>query len=148
LKIKKIEGGKLVLSITKIFHFEAAHTISCYNGQCKNIHGHSYELHVTITGQVLNESNMLIDFKELKKIVEIQVTNDFDHALILKMSHENKEAYKTINTKIHWLKEEPTAEFLVTEIAQRIMPKLPSNITLKKLKLFETASCYVEWENE
>ncbi|MFZ4797381.1 MAG: 6-carboxytetrahydropterin synthase QueD [Bacteroidia bacterium] len=137
-----------MLSITKIFHFEAAHTISCYNGQCKNIHGHSYELHVTITGQELNESNMLIDFKELKKIVEIHVTNDFDHALILKSSDENVANYKTINTKIHWLKEEPTAEFLVMEIAQRISTNLPSNISLKKLKLFETASCYAEWEND
>lgn len=137
-----------MLSITKIFHFEAAHTISCYNGQCKNIHGHSYELHVTITGQVLNESNMLIDFKELKKIVELNVTNDFDHALILKSSTENKEAYKNLNTKIHWLSDEPTAEYLILEIAKRITPNLPANISLKKLKLFETASCYAEWEND
>ena len=137
-----------MLSITKIFHSESAHTISCYHGQCKNIHGHSYELHVTITGEELNDSNMSIDFKELKKIVGLNVTNDFDHALILKASDENIANYKTLNTKIHWLNAEPTAEFLIMEIAKRIMAKLPEKIILKKLKLFETASCYAEWEND
>ena len=137
-----------MLSITKIFHFEAAHTISCYHGQCKNIHGHSYELHVTITGEELNDSNMLIDFKELKKIVELNVTNDFDHALILKASDENLSNYKTLNTKIHWLNAEPTAEFLIMEISRRISSNLPEKIILKKLKLFETASCYAEWEKD
>jgi 6-pyruvoyltetrahydropterin/6-carboxytetrahydropterin synthase len=91
---------------------------------------------------------MLIDFKELKKIVELNVTNDFDHALILKASDENIANYKTINTKIHWLNAEPTAEFLIMEIAKRITENLPEKISLKKLKLFETASCYAEWEND
>lgn len=137
-----------MLSITKIFHFEAAHTISCYQGQCKNIHGHSYELHVTISGTELNETNMLIDFKELKKIVQINVTSDFDHALILKSSDENKLIYEKMSTKILWVKSEPTAEFMVMEMAKRIAPNLPENILLKKLKLYETASCYAEWEND
>lgn len=137
-----------MLSITKIFHFEAAHTISCYQGQCKNIHGHSYELHVTISGTELNETNMLIDFKELKKIVQLNVTNDFDHALILKSSNENKLIYEKMITKIIWVENEPTAEFLIMEIAKRIAKNLPENILLKKLKLYETASCYAEWEND
>ncbi len=137
-----------MLSITKIFRFEAAHTISCYDGKCKNIHGHSYELHVTVTGKTLNDSNMLIDFKDMKKVVQEFVINDFDHALMLKQNDKNKSSSSLLDTKILWLDEEPTAEYMLIEILKRIETHFPKNITLKRLKLHETATCYAEWEIE
>ncbi len=135
-----------MLSITKIFKFEAAHAISCYDGKCKNIHGHSYELHVTVSGKDLNESNMLIDFKDMKKVVEDLVIRDFDHSLMLKENDKNKSSSSKLDTKILWLEEEPTAEFMLLEILKRIGKQFPKNINLKRLKLYETATCYAEWD--
>ena len=136
-----------MLSITKVFTFEAAHAISCYEGACKNIHGHSYELHVTVAGKIVEEIAMIMDFKKLKSIVQQEVLNDFDHALMLKINEHNIDTSQSLNTKLIWMKEEPTAEYLLVEILARIRKQLPQDVLLKRLKLYETATCYAEWDN-
>ena len=74
--------------LTKIFHFEAAHALNGYDGKCRNIHGHSYELRVTVKGMPLNEpgnpkNGMVIDFHDLKQIVNQEVVDKLDHAFII-----------------------------------------------------------------
>lgn len=74
--------------VTKIFTFEMAHALLNYDGDCKNIHGHSYKLHVTILGKPLQnkehpKNGMVMDFKALKTIVKAKIINPFDHALVL-----------------------------------------------------------------
>lgn len=91
---------------------------------------------------------MLIDFKDMKKVVQEFVINDFDHALMLKQNDKNKSSSSLLDTKILWLDEEPTAEYMLIEILKRIETHFPKNITLKRLKLHETATCYAEWEIE
>ncbi len=134
-----------MLSITKLFHFEAGHRLSNYDGPCKNIHGHSYKLHITITGEKLN-NGILIDFKVLKKIVETVVINDMDHSLLLKRNELNLTATENLGSKILWLDEDPTAEYLVTYIGSKIKDELPEGIKLLRLRLYETDSCYAEME--
>ncbi|WP_460693029.1 6-pyruvoyl trahydropterin synthase family protein [Mucilaginibacter puniceus] len=75
-----------MIRITKIFHFEMAHALDGYNGACRNIHGHSYELHVTIASvkaedAYLHSPGFIIDFKELKKIINLAIIEKFDHKL-------------------------------------------------------------------
>lgn len=134
-----------MLSITKLFHFEAGHRLSNYEGPCKNIHGHSYKLHITITGEKLT-NGILIDFKVLKKIVETAVINEMDHTLLLKRNEFNIKATENLGSKILWLDEDPTAEYLVTYIGSKIKDELPEGIKLLRLRLYETDSCYAEME--
>ena len=77
-----------MITLTKIFRFEAAHAIYGYPGACAAIHGHSYELHVQIAGIDPVESfipgmGILMDFKDLKKVVQESVISKLDHQLIL-----------------------------------------------------------------
>ena len=69
--------------ITKEFHFEAAHLLNFHKGLCKNLHGHSYKLYVTVQSQKLNEESMVVDFSLLKKIVEDIIIKKFDHSCII-----------------------------------------------------------------
>ena len=74
--------------ITKIFRFEMAHALMGYDGLCSNIHGHSYELRVTVTGEPATATDspkcgMLMDFSDLKRIVNACIVERFDHALVL-----------------------------------------------------------------
>lgn len=67
---------KIMLSLTKIFHFEMAHAIYGYPGSCKNIHGHSYELQVTVTRDIEPQNyipapGFILDFKELKQFISV-----------------------------------------------------------------------------
>ncbi|MBP9185517.1 MAG: 6-carboxytetrahydropterin synthase [Bacteroidia bacterium] len=135
-----------MLSITKIFRFEAAHAISDYDGACKNIHGHGYELHVAVSTKSTLTNNMIIDFKVLKGIVNDAVINDYDHSLMLKTNSLNLESTHQINTKKLWLADEPTAEIMILDMAAKLQPVMPQNIYLKKLKLYETSTCFVTWE--
>ena len=77
-----------MLQVTKIFRFETAHAINGYPGQCKNIHGHTYHLHVTVSGTINQTANdpkqgLVIDFGIIKNLVYEQVIDKFDHALVL-----------------------------------------------------------------
>ncbi len=141
--------------ITKEFDFEMAHALLGYDGPCKNIHGHSYNLSVTIIGKPLEDEKsskfgMLLDFKLLKKIVKDCIINKFDHALILYKNHP-KELLTEINKnfeKIIIADYQPTSENIIIDFANRIKEKLPENIELFSLKLHETATSFSEWYKE
>ena len=135
-----------MLSITKIFNFEAAHRISNYEGACHNLHGHSYKLLVTLSGEQPGEDDMLIDFKVLKKIVQEEILSPLDHALILKDTMDHRETYEKLGHKLFWMKTEPTAERMVMWMAEVLQKAIPGTLRLKKLQLFETESSFVEWE--
>ena len=70
--------------LTKKFAFEMAHALEGYDGKCANLHGHSYHMEVTVKGTKLNADGMAIDFGAIKRIVQEQVVDRFDHALVLK----------------------------------------------------------------
>ena len=77
-----------MIRITKEFKFEMAHALHGYDGLCKNIHGHSYKLWVTVKGKVRNENGhvkdgMIMDFSALKEIVKSEIIDKYDHSLVL-----------------------------------------------------------------
>ena len=83
------------IRITKEFNFETGHALHGYDGLCKNVHGHSYKLSVTIKGQPINDpshvkNGMVIDFSDLKKIVREEIVYPFDHATVLNISTQIK----------------------------------------------------------
>ena len=84
-----------IIRLTKAFTFETAHALYGYDGKCKNIHGHSYKLYVTVKGIPSQDSNdvklgMVMDFGDLKKIVNEAVVDVFDHAILLNEDSPHK----------------------------------------------------------
>jgi len=139
------------LRLTKIFNFEAAHALCNYDGMCKNIHGHSYKLHITITGEQNNDKNspkygMVLDFSILKDIVNNKILNQFEHSLILNKEQnidfisDNKLSDRIIT--VHF---QPTAENLTLHFVEILKNNLPPNIQLFSVKLYETESSFAEW---
>ena len=62
------------ISITKEFKFETGHALYGYDGLCKNVHGHSYKLSVTVSGTPISDPKnkkygMVMDFGDLKEII-------------------------------------------------------------------------------
>ncbi len=143
------------IRITKEFKFEMAHALKGYDGPCKNIHGHSYELKVTIIGQPIKEEGhpklgMVMDFGDLKKIVRSVIVDIFDHALVLNSAMDSSLITKLSENfeKVILLDYQPTSELMIADFAQRIKEKLPQNISLKHLLLRETVTSYAEWYAE
>lgn len=141
-----------VIRITKEFHFEMAHALWNYEGPCRNIHGHSYALFVTISGEPMQrpghpKNGMLMDFSELKNIVKTQIIDQFDHALVVNKNTppDFAKQAKDLFGKIHFLDYQPTCENLIVDMAARLQKSLPSEVRLHSLRLYETASSYAEW---
>ena len=140
------------IRITKEFKFEMAHALKGYDGPCKNIHGHSYELSVTISGKPINDENnpklgMVMDFGELKQIIKREVVDLFDHALVLNNSMDT-DLLKSLSKnfeKVILTYYQPTSEMMIIDFASRISSELPSHVTLKYLLLRETVTSFAEW---
>jgi 6-pyruvoyltetrahydropterin/6-carboxytetrahydropterin synthase len=144
-----------LIRITKEFKFEMAHALVGYDGPCKNIHGHSYELKVTVAGNpIMDESDpklgMVMDFGDLKKIVRKTIVDVFDHALVLKNAYPETISSEIKNTfeKVIFLDYQPTSELMVADFAERIQAELPKSIQLKYVLLRETVTSYAEWYAE
>ncbi|KEO75820.1 6-carboxytetrahydropterin synthase QueD [Anditalea andensis] len=136
-----------MLSITKSFHFEAAHRISDYDGACQYLHGHSYKLEVTISGKEMVKGDMLMDFKILKSLVNKIAIEPWDHALILKDNEINHSEFDHLNGKTYWMETEPTAERMVLHLSEQLAGLLPQGFSVRRVKLYETDSCFAEYEN-
>jgi 6-pyruvoyltetrahydropterin/6-carboxytetrahydropterin synthase len=139
-----------MLQVTKIFRFETAHAIHGYPGPCGHIHGHSYVLHVTVacchppTGY-LPRSGFVMDFRELKELVNKSIIGEFDHRTILSEEYLHG-AFGPPFEKLAVWKMEPTAENMLLYIRDILRNKLPPNIRLRRLKLYETCDSYAVWE--
>ncbi len=144
-----------VIRITKEFHFEAAHALTGYDGPCKNIHGHSYGLSVTIKGAPQQDdtspkTGMIMDFSDLKKMIKTNIIDHFDHALILNKNHPHEviRILRESFSNLVFVDYQPTSENLLADFAERIRKILPEKVELAKLRLRETGSSFAEWRAE
>lgn len=142
-----------MLQITKIFHFEMAHAIYGYEGPCKHIHGHSYELHVTVSSRkpdtgFLPDPGFDIDFAEIKRLVNEQVIDQLDHALVLSVSFQQANPGPWQHEKLVTWPAEPSAENLLLFIAGALKNHLPAGTQIARLLLYETKNSYAEWLND
>lgn len=141
------------IRITKLFSFEAGHALYGYDGKCKNVHGHSYKLAVTVSGKPISDKKnvkfgMIIDFGDLKKIVKEEIVDVFDHATVFNKNTPHIELANLLKEKGHHIilvDYQPTSEMMVIDFAKKIKDRLPENIHLYSIKLQETESSFAEW---
>jgi 6-pyruvoyltetrahydropterin/6-carboxytetrahydropterin synthase len=141
------------IRITKQFSFETGHALYGYDGKCKNVHGHSYKLSVTVIGKPISDNSnvkfgMVIDFSDLKKIVKEEIVDVFDHATVFNKNTPHVELASELENRGHHVilvNYQPTSENMVTDFAQKIKNRLPADIKLHSLKLQETDTSFAEW---
>lgn len=139
------------IRLTKEFKFEMAHALKGYDGLCRNIHGHSYELLVTISGVPVSDTSsvklgMVMDFGDLKKIVRKSIIDEFDHALVLNRASANDFAPDVeMFGRTILVDYQPTSENMLIDFVARLKNQLPSNVKLHHLLLRETVTSYAEW---
>ena len=121
-----------MLTLTRRLTFEACHHLPFYDGACHRLHGHSYKMEVTVTGDVITDKEnpkcgMIIDFKDLNKLVNDVVISKYDHQ------------------DLNQFFSNPTAEIMVAIISHNIMDNLPDGVYLVSVKLWETEDSYAEY---
>lgn len=142
-----------MIRLTKEFSFESAHALWGYDGKCREIHGHSYRLFVTIKGEPISDEQnpklgMVMDFGELKSIVAREITDRLDHSFVMRRTEQAEALAKAMGsqfTNVVLVDYQPTCENMLIDFAARLKAALPKGITLHSLRLHETATSYAEW---
>jgi 6-pyruvoyltetrahydropterin/6-carboxytetrahydropterin synthase len=144
-----------MLTITRKLEFDAGHRIPDHKSQCRNLHGHRYALHITLSGAVVeqdgqSDNGMIMDFSDVKVLAKEHLVDVWDHAflvyekdLAVKQFLESMPGHKTVV-----LNRVPTVENLA-QIAFDILKgvfhdRYGRALRLSKLVLFETPNCWAE----
>ncbi len=142
-----------MIRLTKEFSFESAHALEGYDGACREIHGHSYRLFVTVKGDPIADlqsakCGMVIDFGDLKRVVGEQIISRLDHSFVMRRSPASEALAQSMSAQfknVILVDYQPTCENMLVDFAARIAPRLPAGVVLHSLKLHETATSYAEW---
>ena len=145
-----------IIRLTKEFTFESAHSLEGYDGACREIHGHSYRLFVTVKGKPSTDEydpkqGMVMDFGLLKQVVNEQIVSQLDHSFIVRRSEQGMQLREILGDhyqNIVMVDYQPTCENLLSDFAERLLEALPDEVELYSLRLHETASSYAEWYAE
>ncbi|UTR09992.1 6-carboxytetrahydropterin synthase QueD [Evansella sp. LMS18] len=125
--------------VSKEFTFDAAHHLHCYEGKCKNLHGHTYKVIFGISGFV-DETGLMIDFGDIKEIWKKEIEIHLDHRYL-------NETLPPMNT---------TAENMVVWIFEKMAEAVAVRETLSReqgarvefVRLYETPTSYAEARRE
>lgn len=148
-----------VITVTKEYHFDAAHRLTNYIGACSNIHGHSYRVQICFERgieiepgkrncEALNDQGMVVDFKDIYALIGKWIDEHLDHALIL-----DKSDTKVINSlnpekngfKVHFINGSPTAENMAIEIFNKVVGKTFEGMLYpRSVKVWETPTSFAE----
>ncbi len=123
-----------------------------YDGACRNIHGHSYKLEVTIIGTPVFDAQhpkygMVMDFDDLKSVVQESLLNAVDHALLLREDSppELVQTLQRLHHKLVLTPYQPTCEKMLLDFKSKLRNYLPVYVELHSLKLWETQNSFAEW---
>ena len=142
-----------MLTITRKLEFDAGHRIPDHNSQCRNLHGHRYALHLTLTGNVVTQNGrsdkgMIMDFSDIKELANRHLVDQWDHAFLV---YENDNHVRSFletmpGHKTVVLDRVPTVENLAHIAFEKLKPVFQSETGLRlvKLTLYETPNCWAE----
>lgn len=128
--------NRIPVKVTKFFEFEACHHLVKYSGACERPHGHSYKLYVTVEGVPNKNNGLVVDFKELKKVVNETIINKVDHYDLNEVMPQDFAMGFSDNT---------TCENMITAFWYALDHTLAENyegVLLSELKLYETSSSF------
>lgn len=135
-----------MITVTKTVKFDAAHILTNHQGLCKNLHGHTYRVDVSVSESVGSESDMVIDFKDLKGIATEVICDKFDHAFIYNTESPGereiaavveKNGMRTVAIPFRSTAEN-LAKLFFNELKERIA-------TLASVRVWETADSSAEY---
>lgn len=144
-----------MITDTKEFTFDCAHQLVGYDGKCKNIHGHTYKLQVTVEGPIINDcrdckNGMIVDFTDLKDLVKTFILDNFDHAFIACGDEPILQSLIDNNYAVLILNRRTTCENMVQYMGEKlnnIVKKTSQSYDIQSVKLWETPTSFSEWRN-
>lgn len=134
------------VTVTKEMTFDAGHILEKHDGKCKNLHGHTYRLRVSVTGPLIDggaKEGMVIDFTDLKALINDYVMDKYDHAFIAKGDENALKFAMASGYKYHILGVRTTVENLAPTIHKELQAALEQRYAkyvcwVSEVKIWET----------
>lgn len=127
--------------IERSFSIAVGHRLSKHQGKCKNFHGHNYKILVAIRAKHLDNNGMVLDFSNLDAIVK-EFLDKYDHSLIVNKDDDIcNEVSRTLiehDMAVMRIPYEPTAENFASEVYHYVASKLPPNVSMDYVAVYET----------
>lgn len=132
--------------ITKTVRFDAAHILTNHQGLCKNLHGHTYRVDVSVAGEGESAEDMVMDFKDIKRISTEEICERFDHAFIYCVHSQGEreiaEVVEKFNMRTVALEFRSTAENLAEYFFTLLRRRIPA---ISSVRVWETADSCAEF---
>lgn len=143
------------MEITTRLEFDSGHRIPHHKSQCRNLHGHRYVLEVTLSGEIIaqsetSEDGMVMDFSDVKKIAKKHVVDIWDHAFLVYQG--DSEVLNFLNTlpdhKTVIFPTVPTAENMAAEafkiLNSQYQDSYGNKLKLARVRLYETPNSWAD----
>ena len=139
-----------MLELTTYTELEIAHRLmTAYTQKCRSLHGHRYQVEITVTAQKLNDDGMIVDFKKLKEVVKTVLDDKWDHGSCFNIKDPlGKATTASGSERVHIIDGNPTLEWMVERWAldiQETLDKECPGVAVSMLKASETARNTVTW---
>ena len=135
-----------MITVTKTVKFDAAHVLTNHQGLCKNLHGHTYRVDVSVAQAEDDDRDMVIDFKDLKTIANEVICDRFDHAFIYNTESAGEKEIAAVVEKNGMrtvaIPFRSTAENLAKMFYNKLKSRVPG---LSAVKVWETADSCAEF---
>ena len=136
-----------MITVTKTVRFDAAHVLTNHQGLCKNLHGHTYRVDVSVSQAEDDDRDMVIDFKDLKTIANEVVCDRFDHAFIYNTESAGEKEIAAVVEKNGMrtvaIPFRSTAENLAKMFYGELKLRIPG---LSSVRVWETAESCAEYK--
>lgn len=132
----------------RIIKFDAGHRVVNHESKCRNFHGHEYKAEIFAEAENLDTLGRVIDFSVIKEKIGGWIDDNFDHAMLINVADPDLDTFKKLEggKKVYICGYNPTAENIAHDLYLRCQILLVgTGVTVKKIKLWETSNCYVEY---
>lgn len=138
------------MKIGKEFRWEMGHRLPNHDGECRNLHGHSYRMVVEVEGAIDEDTGMVLDFGDISKVVK-PIVAELDHAFLCQESDEELLSFIRNNEwKLVTIPVPSTVENICKLFRDRLQPVFHDvpNVTHFTVRIWETASSIAEIRTE
>ena len=130
--------------VTRIVDFCYGHRLLNYDGKCKNLHGHNGRAEIALVSETLDPLGMVLDFTEIKRVVNTWIDETLDHRMILHKDDPAVPLLRDLGEPMHLVDENPTAEHIAQLIGEFAIGQ---GFPVAQVDLWETRNCYATYIN-
>ena len=131
------------MKIGREFWFSMGHTLHNHPGKCANLHGHNYRLQVVVASDQLNDQQMVMDFGDLKEIVNGVIDRGYDHRFLVASFDPRAQPLQAIDPTVVVVEYNPTVE-MITQSIKASISAVMRTAAVSKITLWETENSYAE----